>query len=528
MQERGWVDAAGNWTDKGRQVAGLKALAPGVEPPPAKPALAVEAPAAKPVEAAEVPVAKPDTGIPEGGIPISERAKVKGVKVRKEALADPEGWYYDPKKRAYLKIPGKQKAAASATAEAAKRESEAAQAKARERLVELEAQRTEAERKLAKLRTERERLRGLRDKAQLEQKEAVGEMDKAGTSEGKAAARKKALDAKQRADEAREALDKIPDDVELHKQLKQIAVDMEVESIKADPKSRAKLVCFAGETLVATPAGPRRIDALRVNDLVWGFEFSDRAPRAHRVAQTHLHAARDFVEIEAAGTRVRATRLHRFWVEDGLGWQPASALRAGMRLRSQDGRPLEIEAVRTRSGEPEPSYNLSVEGPATYFVGAGALVHNESVDLGLGAHYIIYRARNRKNPAFEGLWYIGQTTEVDAAGRPRGEQVRGGEHQENARKKIAAHEAGTIKLSAEDEMFYRFMSDAELEVIVRGIGTKAQADYLEQLNIEIERKLSGEANVLNRREQITSEAHMKAVVEAIMNDPAVKAKGYCP
>jgi hypothetical protein len=262
--------------------------------------------------------------------------------------------------------------------------------------------------------------------------------------------------------------------------------------------------------------------------MVWAFEFSGAGPCAQRITQTHVNAARDFVEIEAAGARVRSTSLHRFWVEDGAGWLPASALRVGMRVRSLDGRPVEIEAIGRHRGEPQPSYNLSVDGPATYFVGAGVLVHNESVDLGLGAHYIIYRARNTKNKAFEGLWYIGQTTEVDAAGRPRGEQVRGGEHQENARKKIAAHEAGTIKLSAEDEMFYRFMSDAELEVIVRGIGTKAQADYLEQLNIEIERKLSGEANVLNRREQITSEAHMKAVVEAIMNDPAVKAKGYCP
>ena len=527
MQKRGWVDASGNWTAKGREVAGLKALAPGVEAPPAKPALSVEAPVVKPVDAAEVPAAKVSaSGIPEGGIPISERVKVKGAKVRKEALADPENWYYDTKNGKYRKLTGKQKA--SAEAEAAKRDDAAMQARARERLVELEAERTKTQGELDDLHKEEGRLTREHNDAVNEKKQASDERRTAKSKEAYDEAKRKGQEATARAEAASKAKEKLPSDDDLRAALAKLDVHIEVEGIKADPKSRARLVCFAGETLVATPAGPRRIDALRVNDLVWAFEFSDRAPRAHRVTQTHLHKARDFVEIEAAGTRVRSTRLHRFWVEDGLGWLPASALRVGMRVRSLDGRPLEVDGIRTHAGEPEPSYNLSVDGPATYFVGAGVLVHNESVDLGLGANYIIYRASNRKNPAFAGLWYIGQTTEVDAKGRPRGEQVRGGEHQENAKKQLAAHEAGKITLSAEDQMFYRFMSDAELEVIVRGIGTKPQADYLEQLNIEIERKLSGEANVMNRREQITRESHRNAVVEAIMNDPAVKAKGYCP
>jgi hypothetical protein len=585
MQERGWVDANGNWTDKGREVAGLKPAVkpvPPVETPEAKPVLEVETPKAKPaVEAetpkakpavevetptakptpevetpaakpaaeaetpaakpmpeaetsaakpaveAETPVAKPaETGLPEGGIPISERVKVKGAKVKKEALADPKNWYYDTKKGKYRKLTSKQKA--SALAEAAKQESEAAQAKARQRLQELETDRAETQGKLDELRKERTRLFNEYNKAVAEQNAAAAAQRKATTSEAKAAANKEAHEAKARAAEFDEASNKLPDDVELNDKLKRIADEVEVESIKADPKTRAKLVCFAGETLVATPSGPRRIDELRVNDLVWAFEFSEREPRAHRVTQTHVNAARNFVEIMAGGERIRSTSLHRFWVEDGLGWQPAAALRAGMRVRSLDGRPAQIEAVRTRRGAAEPSYNLSVDGPATFFVGAGILVHNEAVDLQLGANYVIYRARNRKNPAFEGLWYIGQTTEVDAKGRPRGEVVRAGEHQENARKMIAAHEAGSITLSADDEKFFRFMSDAELEVLVRGIGTKPQADYLEQLNIEIERKVSGKDNVLNRREQITSKEHMDAVVEAIMSDPAVKAKGYCP
>jgi hypothetical protein len=72
------------------------------------------------------------------------------------------------------------------------------------------------------------------------------------------------------------------------------------------------------------------------------------------------------------------------------------------------------------------------------------------------------------------------------------------------------------------------MSNVELEPTVRGIGTKDQADYLEQRNMDIERKLNGEGSLMNRREQIASESHMNEVTERIMKDPKVQAAGYCP
>src|SRR5262249_17737717 len=148
------------------------------------------------------------------------------------------------------------------------------------------------------------------------------------------------------------------------------------------------------------------------------------------------------------------------------------------------------------------------------------LVHNEAVDVGLGANFVIYRATNQK---FPGKVYIGQTTELDAEGKPRGAKGREVEHQRLAKGKLK----GTEKLSKANKDFYEFMQDAKLEVIVKGISTQPQADYLEQRNIDIERA-NPEVECMNRINKITSETHMKEVLEAINSDPAVNKKGYCP
>ena len=195
-----------------------------------------------------------------------------------------------------------------------------------------------------------------------------------------------------------------------------------------------------------------------------------------------------------------------------------------MRLRHIDGGPVVIRQVTPRDAVDEPSYNLSVDETSTYFVGAGVLVHNAPVNIGLGNKYLIYRATNAKYPK---KVYIGQATEFDVKGEPRGEEAREGEHREKAARKLKLDAANIEELEPGDRDFYEFMREAELEVVVEGIATQEQADYIEQQNIDIERKIPDQ-KVINRRNQITSEAHKKAVVEKIMADHDVRARGYCP
>ena len=65
------------------------------------------------------------------------------------------------------------------------------------------------------------------------------------------------------------------------------------------------------------------------------------------------------------------------------------------------------------------------------------------------------------------------------------------------------------------------MKDAKLEVVVTGLN-KMLADYVEQININLERNAEGAENVMNRREQV---GDMPALEERIRTDPEVRAQG---
>src|SRR5262249_22689706 len=73
------------------------------------------------------------------------------------------------------------------------------------------------------------------------------------------------------------------------------------------------------------------------------------------------------------------TATHPVWSADRNGWVPAGELRVGERLLAADGSTPVVESFRLRP-EPEPVYNLEVEGDHCFRVGRqGLLVHNNSV-----------------------------------------------------------------------------------------------------------------------------------------------------
>jgi hypothetical protein len=72
------------------------------------------------------------------------------------------------------------------------------------------------------------------------------------------------------------------------------------------------------------------------------------------------------------------TATHPFWSADRNDWVPAGELRIGERLLAADGSTPKVESFVLRD-EPEPVYNLEVEGDHCYRVGSlGLLVHNAS------------------------------------------------------------------------------------------------------------------------------------------------------
>jgi hypothetical protein len=405
-------------------------------------------------------------------------------------------------------------------------ESQTAQQKAAEKLEQLKHQKAKVEEDLAALRTQREALREARDKAVQEKRASVAKEDQASSKEEAHAARTAAREAYACEQVANSELEKLPSDVELFNQKKKLEADVALEGIKADPNSRGHLPCFARGTPVQTPRGPRLVESLLPGDEVWAWDFGRQRAIVRPVVQVHRGKTQRWVCIHGRRGSVWATPGHRFFSHNLNEWMEAARLAPSTRLLGLDSDDShQVNSLQTiELGHEEATYNLSIGGCPTYFVGPGWLVHNAAVDIGLGGNYIIYRATN---PAFPGKAYIGQTTELNAQGNPRGDVERQGEHRKLAAEKLKAEAEKPGTLSKADKDFYEFMRDAELEPLVKGIATKSQADYLEQHNLDIERA-DPSVQLMNRREQITSEAHRKQVVDEIMKDPAVLAKGHCP
>lgn len=420
------------------------------------------------------------------------------------------------------KEPGKAEAAKEVTPEAA----------AKEKLAKLTAEKATKESELASLRQQRDNLTKEYNDAIQARKDAVVEWDAAAKRKdaaGVEAARAKARAAGARAERALEARDELPGEASKRDEIRDLDKGIEVEGIKADPNSRAKLPCFAAGSLVATPDGTRTIESLTTGDRVWAYDFATGRREPQRVLQLHCGRTDGWYRLVLHDGSVRATSGHRFWVDSELAWRDARTLVPGMRLAGVDGRSRELVAIERESDADAATYNLSVDNAQTYYVGPGVLVHNEPVDIGLGGGYIIYRGTyHGTNPDYRNWIYIGQTTVLDARGKPRGTQGRGNEHRGDAITALERDRLGIERLSDSNRKFYEFMKDVKLEPIIKGIATQEQADYLEQQNIEIERKVSGKENVANRKNQITSDSHKKEVAETIRNDPAVRKKGYCP
>jgi hypothetical protein len=142
--------------------------------------------------------------------------------------------------------------------------------------------------------------------------------------------------------------------------------------------------CFIGSTLVDTPTGPRRIDALRPGDPVWSWNRALDLRVARPVERVLPATATELWMVPTdQGWISGVTASHPFAVSDDRAWVAVSALRVGDRLE----RPLSLGVLPVVTGLPMrvPTamvavYDLSVQGPEHNFVADGWLAHNKSID----------------------------------------------------------------------------------------------------------------------------------------------------
>ncbi len=308
----------------------------------------------------------------------------------------------------------------------------------------------------------------------------------------------------------------------------------------------ALLPCFLGDTLIWTADGVRRIDELKIGELVFTFDFERQEVVKREILQVLRNQTNHFYKIMAGNDTIKATGNHLFWVEDKSAWLAARDLKADMYLKALDKKAIKIDSILLQEGIESETYNLSIDQIHNYFVGTGVLVHNEgphNYDFGDSSYnFIIYHGKNEN---FPNRVYVGQTDpnqKREAAHRSEAERElkklvnqdklvgvdNWKEKEVNELIQILRDEGELTDKQLSDVRYYIFKKNIDLDVKVTGISAK-MADYLEQKNMDIQRELLGEDNVMNRRDEIktTKEAVYKAVMAELEVINKRQGTTYC-
>lgn len=142
-----------------------------------------------------------------------------------------------------------------------------------------------------------------------------------------------------------------------------------------------KSQCFAGDTLVSTEEGNRRIDEIKPGDKVLSYNTETGENELQEVKNVSVSKTDILVHIITDdGRDIETTMFHPFYVknEDGTGeWKAASSLKASDELLSEDGKKVKVSEVKVEKlAEEITVYNLELDEVHTYYVAGGVLVHN--------------------------------------------------------------------------------------------------------------------------------------------------------
>jgi len=135
--------------------------------------------------------------------------------------------------------------------------------------------------------------------------------------------------------------------------------------------------CFAGDTIVTTRDGLKRIDEIKEGEFVLAKDVDTGTIDYKEVITVYIKSTYEFVHLNVDGEEIRTTADHLLFTDIGW-WKAAENLQVGDKILNSQGefKTLIGKSVETLQ-EPERIYNLNVDGFHTYFVGTnGLLVHN--------------------------------------------------------------------------------------------------------------------------------------------------------
>jgi hypothetical protein len=142
---------------------------------------------------------------------------------------------------------------------------------------------------------------------------------------------------------------------------------------------------FAANTaVVMSDYSFKRIDEIRVGDLVLASEPDSDSDRAipREVTAIHVHRDSDLVDIKVSSSEgnstIEATVGHQFWSSTVNSWVPAERLSSGEKLTSLRGETVTVRSLDHKQEE-RSMFDLTVAESHSYYVGTGSvavLVHN--------------------------------------------------------------------------------------------------------------------------------------------------------
>ena len=148
--------------------------------------------------------------------------------------------------------------------------------------------------------------------------------------------------------------------------------------VKKQTKSVSKrAACFTAGTKIHTKDGFKAIETIKVGDYVWSENPETHEKALKKVKKIFVREKDSVVRLSINGEAIETTNEHPFYVE-GHGWTNASDLKAGDKVRLEDGTTGTVEKAKHAALDTQVTvYNFEVEDFHTYYVSEQkVLVHN--------------------------------------------------------------------------------------------------------------------------------------------------------
>jgi RHS repeat-associated protein len=141
-------------------------------------------------------------------------------------------------------------------------------------------------------------------------------------------------------------------------------------------KKKFLQVCFVAGTKITTENGYKKIEDIKVGDLVWAFDEHTGDITLKQVYNTVIKQTNHLEKIVIGSDTLYTTSDHPFWVSNA--WKPAGKLEIGDTLTLRNNDKIVVE-YREKIDTVTTVYNFAVSDYHTYFVGSQEiLVHNNN------------------------------------------------------------------------------------------------------------------------------------------------------